>query len=270
MIAFPNCKINIGLDIINKRADGYHNLESVFYPLPLKDALEIIPTPHLSEFTFTQTGLPIPGNADENICIKAYKLLAAQYKLPAVQIHLHKKIPTGGGLGGGSADGAFTLVLLNQIFSLSLTTEELMAAAMQLGSDCPFFIQNTTCFSSGRGEILEPISLDLSSYKLVIINPGFSISTAGMFSKIIPSKPDISLKERIQLPISEWKGLIKNDFEKVVFPLFPDLAIIKEKLLASGALYASLSGSGSTLYGIFPKEKGIDPKQFNGCFVAEY
>ena len=187
MVSFPNCKINLGLNIVNKRNDGYHDFETVFFPIHLKDALEII---EKEKFEFSTSGLPIEGEPEKNLCIKAYQLLKKDFpQLPAVQMHLHKAIPMGAGLGGGSADGAFTLKLLNKKFDLSLSEKQLINYSLQLGSDCPFFILNKPCFATGRGEILEQIDLDLSEYKILIVHPAIHISTAWAFSTIKPLKP---------------------------------------------------------------------------------
>jgi 4-diphosphocytidyl-2-C-methyl-D-erythritol kinase len=256
MLSFPNCKINIGLNIVSRRPDGYHNLETVFYPVPLTDALELIRSDTRLEtgVRFTQTGLIVAGNPADNLCVKAWQLLKKEYpELPAVEMHLHKVIPMGAGLGGGSADGAFALQLLNRFFQLDIPEEKLAALALQLGSDCPFFIHNRPAFATGRGENLEPIPLNLSKYRIVLVNPGIHISTAQAFTGIRPQTAALALKTAISQPLTAWKDSIVNDFESTVFPLFPALKEIKEELYRQGALYASLTGTGSTLYGIFPK-----------------
>ena len=256
MIVFPNCKINLGLHILRKRSDNYHDLETVFYPLPLYDVLEIIRSPEdNSALSFSTSGSLIEENNDNNLCVKAYNLLRRNHPtLTVAKIHLHKAIPTGAGLGGGSADAAFTLKLLNEKFGLQLSTGQLIDYASQLGSDCPFFIINKPAFAEGRGEILEPASLDLSAYKFIIINPGIHINTAKSFSGITPTLPSKSLKEIIQQPIHSWKNELVNDFEKSIFPQHPEIEAIKSKLYDDGAIYASMSGSGSTVYGIFDKD----------------
>ena len=259
MIVFPNCKINLGLRILSKRTDGYHDLETVFYPLSFYDALEVIPDEvkdlNASRVLFSNSGLSINGNTNDNLCIKAYNLLKKDFpQLAGIQMHLHKAIPSGAGLGGGSADAAFTLKLLNEKFNLALSTDQLINYALQLGSDCPFFIINKPCFATGRGEILEPITIDLSSYKFVIVNPRIHINTASAFSGISPSLPLKPVKEIIQQPLETWKNELINDFEKTVFSKQPEIGNIKNKLYDSGAFYASMSGSGSTVYGIFEKD----------------
>lgn len=258
MIVFPNCKINLGLHILQKREDGYHNLETVFYPIPLTDALEIIPNHSSGTAVLTISGLELGIDQEENICIKAWRLLKNDFKeLPFVSIHLHKIIPPGAGLGGGSADGAFTLLQLNKQFRLELSKEQLVNYALQLGSDCPFFIINRPCFSQGRGEILDPIQLDLSSYAIILVNPGIHIHTGWAFSQLDMDRNHLSLEETIGLPVSEWKDRLANDFEKPVFEQYPAIKKIKDLLYQSGALYASMSGSGSTVYGIF--NKSVNP-----------
>lgn len=251
MIYFPNCKINLGLSIIGKRADGYHELETVFYPISLNDALEILPADNLN---LTQSGIEVPGDPTQNLCLKAYHLLKNDYpQLPQVQIHLHKNIPMGAGLGGGSSDGTSALMLLNQLFSLGLNDSQLINYASQLGSDCPFFVYNKACHATGRGEILTPINLDLSSFQFLLVHPGTHISTAWAFQQLTPHSKSESIRSIIEKPISEWKNCLKNDFETPVFEAVPTLFHIKEKLYQLGAIYASMSGSGSSLFGIFPK-----------------
>ena len=268
MIVFPNCKINLGLRVIRKRNDGFHDLESVFYPLLFNDALEVIKATDASGFAlnFTCSGLIIDGKTEHNLCIKAFELLKKDFShLTALQLHLHKAIPVGSGLGGGSSDGAFTLKLLNQKFNLGLSTEKLLAYALQLGSDCPFFIINKPTFATGRGEILETVPLDLSAYKIVIIYPGIHIGTEWAFSQLKVAdtyKVSDTLK-----PIDTWKEELKNDFEEPVFNQYPEIKKIKVDLYNSGAIYASLSGSGSTVYGIFKKDAKISNSFPQNYFV---
>jgi 4-diphosphocytidyl-2-C-methyl-D-erythritol kinase len=256
MLVFPNCKINLGLHIVGKREDGFHNLETVFYPVPFKDALEIIPFTN-TDIEFTATGLAVDGNAADNLCVKAYHLLKQDFpEVPSVKIHLHKAIPLGAGLGGGSADAAFMLKLLNEKFHLNLSTDQLINYALQLGSDCPFFIINKPCFATGRGEVLEETTLELSAYKIVLINPRIHVNTGWAFSNITPALPIKSIKEIIQQPIYTWKDELKNDFETAVFTAHPAIKAIKETLYAQGAIYAAMSGSGSTVFGIFEPNTG--------------
>jgi len=257
MVFFPNCKINLGLTILRKREDGYHDLETVFYPLPLKDALEIN---RADKLLFTATGIPIPGESSNNLCLKAFYLLQKDFPdLPAVDIHLHKRIPIGAGLGGGSSDGAHMLLLLDKRFNLQLTKEKLLEYAAQLGSDCPFFILNTPCLGGGRGERLEPVGLDLSGYSIVIVDPRLHISTSQAFALCVPGvvAAGKSVKEVIGQPIGTWARDLVNAFEEPVFRQYPSLGPIKDQLYARGAIYASLTGSGSGVFGIF--EKGMIP-----------
>lgn len=262
MIVFPNCKINLGLNIIRKREDGFHDLETIFLPTPFTDVLEIVPS---DKTELIVTGLPV--NAKDNLCIKAYNLLQQKFPgLPAIKMHLHKVIPLGAGLGGGSSDAAFTLQLLNEKFNLNIETEQLIKFALQLGSDCPFFIINKPSFAKGRGEILEPVNIDLSQYKILIVSPGIHIDTKWAFSKIISRERKISIKEIIVQPIESWNGELQNDFELPVFAEYPELEKIKNDLYDLGATYASLSGSGSSVYGIFSKEKNIQYTQNDKYF----
>jgi len=259
MIVFPNCKINLGLRITGKRADGYHNIETIFYPVPLNDALEIIQSPSdkLSAGTvFSQSGTLVDGDEKDNLCIKAFQLLKKDFpQLPAVKIHLHKTIPMGAGLGGGSADAAFTLQLLNDKFNLHLLTEQLLAYALALGSDCPFFILNKPCFAGGRGEIMEPITVALTGYHLVLVNPGIHVNTGWAFGQlnVTKNKPTPSLQSIVTTPVASWKNHLLNDFEEPVFQQHPAIAAIKDELYEQGALFASMSGSGSSVYGLFEK-----------------
>ncbi len=267
MIAFPNCKINLGLNIIAKRNDGFHDLETVFYPLLIEDAVELIQS---EKTEFTISGLPVAGNAVDNLCVKAYQLLKKDFPdLPQVKIHLHKTIPMGAGLGGGSADGAFMLKLINDKFNLHISDYDLLKYAEQLGSDCPFFILNKPCFATGRGEILEEINLNLKGYKIVLVHPGIHINTAWAFSKIKPSFPLNSIKEIIQQPNSTWKEELKNDFEEPVFSQYPEIKKIKDNLYNMGAVYSSMTGSGSAVFGIFEKEKNISISFPENYFVKE-
>jgi 4-diphosphocytidyl-2-C-methyl-D-erythritol kinase len=255
MIVFPNCKINLGLRILRKRQDGYHDLETIFFPIPVTDILEIRLQRHENgEFKFIQTGFPITGPLEENSCIKAYQLLKNRFPLlKSVDVHLHKNIPTGAGLGGGSADSAFMLQGLNELFQLSLSHHDLAALSLQLGSDCPFFLLNKPAIAEGRGEILKERKLSLRGYHLLLINPGVHISTAVAFRGCKPDQTGRSVASIIQQPITTWKEDLKNQFEDSIFEQFPDLASIKETLYTEGAIYASMSGSGSTLFGIFPE-----------------
>ena len=265
MLFFPNCKINLGLKVTGKRADGYHNIETVFFPVPLRDAIEIIDhNPTLENVEFSQSGISIDGLQNDNLCIKAWQLLKNDFpSLPSIKLHLHKAIPMGAGLGGGSADGSCTLIYLNQKYSLNLSENQLLAYALQLGSDCPFFIINTPCLASGRGELLQPIQLSLSGYRLVLVNPGIHVNTRWAFSQLKLTEPATndstntkqSLASIVSGSIDSWKDKLTNDFEMPVFEKFPLIQSIKETLYEKGALYASMSGSGSSVYGIFNDNK---------------
>ena len=271
MIVFPNCKINLGLRVIRKRNDDFHDLESVFYPLLFNDALEVIQVTDKSELAvnFTFSGLTIDGKIENNLCVKAYELLKKDFsQLTALQLHLHKAIPVGSGLGGGSSDGAFTLKLLNQKFNLGISTGQLLDYALQLGSDCPFFIINKPSIARGRGEILETIPVDLSSYKIVIVYPGIHISTEWAFSQLKVSHT-FQVSDAFKKPIETWKEELKNDFEEAIFNKHPEIQKIKEDLYNIGAIYASLSGSGSTVYGIFKKDVKISISFPENYFVKE-
>ncbi len=259
MVCFPNAKINIGLNITGKRPDGFHNLQTIFHPIDIKDALEVLQADTGETIQFNQTGNIIPGKESDNLIIKAFELLKKDYpELHAVKIHLHKNIPSGAGLGGGSADGAFTLKLLNKLFGIGLSNSDLIEYALKLGSDCPFFINNETSFATGRGELLEPVSLKMKDYKIVLINPGIHINTGWAFSNLNIHKKSDSLKDIANIPVEEWKKYILNDFEIPVFAAFPAIKNIKDALYHSGATFASMSGTGSTVYGIF--EKNIVPE----------
>lgn len=252
MVVFPNAKINLGLNIVKKRSDGYHNLETVFYPIGINDIVEITANDSTSTgVTFTSSGLSVDVGTSNNLCVKAYDLLKQDFDLPPVKIHLHKLIPMGAGLGGGSADAAFVLQALNNKFNLRISQTKIVEYALTLGSDCPFFIINKPCYAEGRGEVIEEIQLNLKGYKILLINPGIHISTATAFSKIIPYKPTKSVKEIINNPIETWKDNLKNDFEFSAFSEYPEIKNIKEYLYSQGAVYASMTGTGSTVYGIF-------------------
>lgn len=260
MIVFPNCKINLGLHILRKREDGYHDLETVFYPVKFTDILEIIPERNqpTEGVQYSQTGLHIQGEAADNLCVKAYHLLKKDFpEIPVVKLHLHKVIPTGAGLGGGSADAAFTLRVLNDQFKLDLTESRLLDYALALGSDCPFFIKNQPVYATGRGERMEPVQVDLSGYTLVLVNPGIHVPTAKAFAGILPALPEKSIKEIIQQPVSSWADELSNDFEKTVFYEYPEIGAIKNELYMAGASYAAMSGSGSTVFGLFPPGKAL-------------
>lgn len=271
MLSFPNAKINIGLNIIEKRDDGFHTIESVMVPVALCDALEVIENTEETDerIIFTSSGIPIPGDIHDNLCYYAYHLIAADYSLPNVKVHLHKHIPIGAGLGGGSADAAFFIRLLNDKFELGISWGEMHHYARQLGSDCSFFISNKPAFAEGKGDQYESTKLDLSNYHIALIYPNIHINTAKAYSGVIPKVPVRSLENDIQnLSIDQWKEYIHNDFEDSVFLQFPELKKIKAELYSQGAVYAAMSGSGSTVYGIFKTVPSIKSK-FPGMFVWE-
>ncbi len=269
MITFPNAKINLGLDIVSRRPDGYHNLETIFYPIPLTDALEITinKATDAPQYTFEMYNAHFDDTAD-NLVVKAYKALAAEHTLPNVKISLCKNIPTGAGLGGGSADAAFTLKMLNEIAELKLTDEELEKFAAQIGADCAFFIKNTPAYATGIGNILSPIECSLSGYTLVLVKPEIHISTKEAYSLVVPSKPAVSLQDIAPRPINMWRSSMKNDFEASVFAKYPQTVDIKNRLYEMGAFYASMSGSGSAFYGIFEGEQDDETiaTLFPDCF----
>jgi 4-diphosphocytidyl-2-C-methyl-D-erythritol kinase len=260
MISFPPCKINLGLNIISKREDGFHDLETCFYPVPWTDILEIIPA---KELVFTSSGNAIPGNAEDNLCLRAYQLVKADFDIAPVRIHLHKIIPIGAGLGGGSSDAAYTLRLLNNIFNLSLSVDQLKIYASKLGSDCSFFIQDKPMLGTGKGEILTEIDVSLNSFYLVTVKPPIHVSTQEAYSGIVPKQPVIKINEIVKQPVSNWKESLKNDFEESIFKKHPAIADVKTKLYSSGAIYSSMSGSGSSVFAIFDK-----PTQLRNEFVG--
>jgi 4-diphosphocytidyl-2-C-methyl-D-erythritol kinase len=252
MLCFPNCKINIGLYVTRKREDGYHDIETVFYPVHMRDRLEAVPA---AESDLLMSGLEVAGNPEDNLVWKAYQLLQKSYpdKVPELEIYLHKAIPMGAGLGGGSADGAFMLRMLNKECELGLSDEELIQLALQLGSDCPFFILNKPQFATGRGEVMLDVPVDLSGYSMQLVMPQVHVSTGKAFSMLLPKAAAFDLRALHKLSIQEWKDKVQNDFEPAVFQMHPELKAIKEQLYAQGAIYAAMSGTGSTVYGIFPK-----------------
>lgn len=249
MIVYPNAKINLGLNILRKRKNGYHDISSVFYPV--KECVDILEIVKFDTFEFINSGIKIPNG--ENICVKAWKLLHKDYRIGNVKIHLHKQIPIGSGLGGGSSDASFTLKALNELFELNLTNLQLEKYSIILGSDCPFFIDNRPKLVEGIGEKMISIDLDLSEFEIRLINPRIHISTKEAYSRVIPQTPELNVKEIIEFPINEWKNFLKNDFEESVFLQHSSLEDIKNSLYNEGAIYASMSGSGSVVYGIFEK-----------------
>jgi 4-diphosphocytidyl-2-C-methyl-D-erythritol kinase len=251
MILFPTAKINLGLNVLFKRDDGYHELDTCMISIPLSDALEILPA---KEFSFRQTGLVIPGNEDDNLCVRAYKLMVKNFNVAPVYIHLRKEIPMGAGLGGGSADASYVLKGIKDLYKINCSDSELEKIAAELGSDCPFFIKNEAQIAKGRGEVLSPCNVDLTGFFIKIIYPGIHVGTKEAYAGIVFGKKDYTVKEIVERPIETWHDQLNNDFEASVFTLHPRLADIKSKLYSEGAIYASMSGSGSALFGIYRDE----------------
>lgn len=266
MLVFPNAKLNLGLYVTGQRPDGFRNLESVFVPLPWADALEVLPAPSGAATTLTLTGIPIPGEPATNLCLRAYELLQADFNLPPVQMHLHKVVPIGAGLGGGSADAAFALQAINEQFTLGLTAENLESYARRLGSDCAFFIRNKPVFAYEKGDVFELVSLDLTGMACLVVYPGLHISTAEAYARVQPRPPRHDLRTALSQPMETWRTTVSNDFEEALTPAYPVLGDIKTQLYAAGAAYASLSGSGSAVYGLFP---GLEMPPLLD-FAAEY
>ncbi len=255
MVSFPPCKINLGLQITRKRADGYHDLLTCFYPVPWYDVLEIVPA---QSFSFSISGIPVPGSPDDNLCVRAYQILKEAYGIGPIAMHLLKILPTGAGLGGGSSDGAFTLRTLNRLFNLQLSLEELRTFAARLGSDCAFFIGDKPMMGAGRGDVLSPASVNLKGKYLVIVKPDVQIPTSAAYAMIQPREPAFDLRQIVEKHSpAEWKNLLTNDFQEVLFKQFPALQTIHGKLYDNGAVYASMSGSGSAVYGLFENKADI-------------
>ena len=270
MITFPCAKINIGLQVTERRPDGYHNLDTIFYPIPLHDALEVVPAEDQGyDCRLHLSGVNIEGDPDTNLVVRAYRLLASDFTLPPVDIYLHKHIPTGAGLGGGSADASYMLRLLREMFDLDVSDEQLEAYAAKLGADCPFFIKCTPVYATGIGNEFHPIELDLSDMYLVIVKPEVFVSTKEAYSMVRPAKPAVTLDKKIMRPITEWHDTISNDFEQGIFALHPELQAIKEKLYTLGAVYAAMSGSGSALFGLFTSEVENIEQHFEDCFCQQ-
>lgn len=261
MICFPNAKINLGLFVVGRRPDGYHNLETIFYPIPLRDVLEIVPA---DVFSFQSFGIKLDALPENNLVVKALHALQRIYTIPPLAVYLKKTIPFGAGLGGGSADAAFMLKLLNDYGRLSLSESELEEIASEIGADCAFFIRNRPVMATGRGNIFESIDLSLSGYTIYIVKPDVFVSTKEAYSTVKPMQPELSLKEIIKRPVEEWKDVLKNDFEASVFSTYPIIKRIKEQLYDSGAVYASMSGSGSAVFGLFKNDETVS---FPDCFV---
>jgi 4-diphosphocytidyl-2-C-methyl-D-erythritol kinase len=257
MVVFPNAKINLGLNVVAKRPDQFHDIVTCFYPLQLYDVLEVIESTGRKS-SFRASGIEISGKPEENLCMKAYEMLRKDYQLPHVDIHLHKIIPIGAGLGGGSSDAAFTLVALNDLFQLFLDASLLEDYAARIGSDCAFFISNKPVLAFERGDVFGSVKVNLEGRKLLLIYPDVHVSTAEAYSRVKPAQPEQSVKEILGgEPLENWRGKLVNDFEESVFALYPEVGQLKEQLYESGALYASMSGSGSSVFGIFEADKEI-------------
>ncbi|MCE2496172.1 MAG: 4-(cytidine 5'-diphospho)-2-C-methyl-D-erythritol kinase [Flavobacteriales bacterium] len=266
MIYYPNAKINLGLNVLNRRPDGFHNLETVFYPVPLCDIIEVTEKQggRPGEVEFSAGGFPISGDGS-NLCVKAFESLAKDCELPFTRIHLYKRIPMGAGLGGGSSDAAHTLVALNYIYDLGLRPDDLVRHAAQIGSDCAFFIKNEPVFATRRGDCFHETHVDLSGWNLVLVYPNIHVGTAEAYACVDKHPDDRGLRRNIEQPVEEWRHHIYNDFEGSVFPLHPQIDLLKDKLYEVGAVYASMSGSGSTCFGLFKEE--IDLSVFDDYFT---
>lgn len=267
MINFPIAKINLGLNVVSKREDGYHNLETVFYPVPIKDALEVFPMedgfPSDVRCDLKVTNLLIDGDEQKNLVVKAYNMMAQDYDLPRVHVHLYKHIPTQAGMGGGSSDCAYMIRLLNEMFSLGMSDDKMIGYAARLGADCAFFIKAQPAYAEGIGERLQPISIDLSGYKMLVVRPNIPVSTKEAFSLITPQKPMKNCLDIVRQPIETWKDELVNDFEHSVFALHPEIGKLKEIMYEQGAVYAAMSGSGSSVFGLFRDTP--DENLFVGC-----
>lgn len=265
MVTLPHAKINLGLSVIRKRQDGYHDIETILYPIGLTDILEVVLAGDNSA-GFRTSGLKVQGNPEDNLCVRASHVMRSRYPVPPLSMHLHKKIPSGAGLGGGSSDAAFVIKMLNQVFELGLSQETMEEVAALIGSDCPFFLQERPVFAHGRGEQLEPVLVDLSEFEVIVVKPPVSVSTTRAYQAINPATPSLPVKEAIRKPPPEWQQYLVNDFEDYVFSHFPEVREIKQRLMASGAVYASMTGSGSAVYGLF-REPPSGTVSFPGCFV---
>ena len=272
MIVYPNAKINLGLNVVERRPDGYHNLETVFYPVNLQDALELktietdIPE---CGYKLKVSGSILDGSPEDNLVVKAYKLIRKDYGFPAQKIHLYKHIPVGAGLGGGSSDAANMIKMLNEKFALGLTNEAMENYAVQIGADCPFFINNKPVFATGIGDKFTPLELDLKGKTLILVKPDIFVSTKDAYALVEPKHPEKSLLEALSKPISTWRDNVINDFEKSVFVKYPEIAAIKDRLYDLGAVYASMSGSGSAVYGIFDSPIEYADEIFSGYFCRQ-
>jgi 4-diphosphocytidyl-2-C-methyl-D-erythritol kinase len=267
MTVYPNAKINIGLQVLEKLPDGYHSIRSVFYPIGLQDTLTLEPASGRQGLELRITGLDVPGDLSSNLCTKAYELIGRDYPLPGLNLHLHKTIPIGAGLGGGSSNAAYFIRALNETFELGLAWGEMHHYAKQLGSDCSFFISNRPAFASGKGDLLESMDLSLKGYFLVLVCPPVHVSTAEAYGGVRPELTEFDLESYVTgHPPEAWKDIVRNDFETSIFHKHPDLAAIKENLYSKGAVYASMTGSGSAVYGVFRSPVDLT-SNFEGAFV---
>ncbi len=257
MIVFPNTKINLGLHVLSRRDDGYHDISTAFYPMSWCDSLEIIVSDNKEPFTFTQSGIPIHGDLSSNIVYRAWKAISEVKKLPSLLVHLHKNIPIGAGLGGGSSDAAAFIKAAEKLFALEISVEEQVQIASSLGSDCAFFIRNTPLLASGRGDQFRPAHIDLSSYYILLVHPGIHSSTADAYRHVTPAIPANELEDILRLPLPEWKDNLVNDFEASIFSKFPAVRQLKQMMYNNGAIYASMSGSGSAVFGLFSSSPDI-------------
>ena len=267
MLVYPNAKINIGLNVVEKRPDGYHNIETVFYPIGLCDALEVEVSESCTDYSFSSSGILLEGDPEHNLIVQAFRLLRSQFQFPPLDISLYKQIPFGAGLGGGSSDASFMLKVLNEMFELKLTPGKLQKLAAQLGADCPVFIKNKPVFASGIGDVFKPIKFSLKGYFLLLVKPDIHVATPEAYSLVVPKQPEFSLADLIQRPIQEWKGQVVNDFETSVFSKYPKIKNLKDEMYEMGALYASMSGSGSSVYGLFESTPEVD-NTFDDCFIT--
>lgn len=268
MLLLPGCKINIGLNVVARRPDGYHDLETVFYPIPLRDNLEINETDEDAlDCRLTLKGFALDGNADDNLVVKVYRSLKAEFQLPSLDIFLYKNIPTGAGLGGGSSDAAYMMKGLNEAYDLGLSQEEMERRLAKFGADCPFFVKNQPAYATGIGDILNPINVCLKDEYILLVKPDIFVSTREAYSGITPRPSAHPLAEAVLLPVETWRDTVVNDFEEAVFAHHPRLAAIKQTLYDMGAVYAAMSGSGSTIYGLFNRPVPEAEKVFANCFV---
>ena len=271
MLTRPIAKINLGLNVVEKRPDGYHNLETVFYPVQIEDALEVYPMdpefPSEYDCDLKVTNITIDGDEQRNLVVRAYNLLKADFPtLPRIHAHLYKGIPTQAGMGGGSSDCGFMITLLNQMFNLGLTDQQMIDYAARLGADCAFFILNRPCYAEGIGEKLQPINLDLKGWYLSLVRPDFPVSTREAFALIKPHHPEVNCHEVVKQPVESWRGALVNDFEGSVFAVHPELGAVKDRLYELGATYAAMSGSGSTLFALSRQPLNLDEFNSEGTF----